>query len=41
MELVWPAATDLLPSQVMDDSELPPVVVDGKQEFKVKAILDI
>ena len=41
VELVRLAATDPLPSQVVDDSEPPPVVVDGEQEYKVEAIRDI
>lgn len=41
VELVRPAATDPLPSQLTDDSEPPPVVVDGEQEFEVEAILDV
>lgn len=41
VELVRPAATDPLPSQVMDDSEPPPVVVDGEREFEIEAILNV
>jgi hypothetical protein len=41
VELVRPAPTDPLPSQVVDDSEPPPVVVGGEQEYEVEAILDI
>lgn len=41
VELVRPAASDPLPSQVVDDSEPPPVIVDGEREFEVEAILDV
>jgi hypothetical protein len=41
VELVRPASTDPLPSQVVDDSEPPPVIVDGELEYEVEAILDV
>jgi hypothetical protein len=41
VELVRPAATDPLPSQVVDDSEPLLVIVDGEREFEVEAILDV
>lgn len=41
VELIRPAATDPLPSQVVDDSEPPPVVVDGELEYEVEAVLDV
>lgn len=41
VDLVRLAATDPLPSQVVDDSEPPPVMVEGELEYEVEAILDV
>jgi hypothetical protein len=41
VDLVRLAATDPLPSQVVDDSEPPPVMVEGELEYEVEAILDM
>ena len=40
VELLRPAATDPLPSQVSDNLQPPAVMVDGEEEFNVKEILD-
>jgi transposase InsO family protein len=39
VELVRPAATDPLPSQVVDDAQPPPVEVEGEVEYQVDEIL--
>jgi hypothetical protein len=41
VELVRPAAIDPLPSQVVDDTQPPPLLVDGEEEYKVKCILAV
>lgn len=40
VDLIRPAATDPLPSQIVDDSQPPPLVVDGELEYQVEEILD-
>jgi hypothetical protein len=40
VDLIQPAASDPLPSQIIDDSQPPPLVVDGELEYQVKEILD-
>jgi hypothetical protein len=40
MDLIRPAASDPLPSQIVDDSQPPPLVIDGELEYQVKEILD-
>jgi len=39
VELIRPAATDPFPSQIVDDSQPPPVLVDGELEYEVEEIL--
>jgi RNase H-like domain found in reverse transcriptase/Reverse transcriptase (RNA-dependent DNA polymerase)/Integrase zinc binding domain len=39
VELLRPAANDPLPSQVVDDSQPPPIVVDGEPEWEIEEIL--
>lgn len=39
VELLRPAADDPLPSQVVDDSQPPPIVVDGEPEWQIEEIL--
>lgn len=39
VDLVRPAATDPLPSQVVDDSQPPPIVIDNELEWEVEEIL--
>ncbi|THC88327.1 hypothetical protein EYZ11_012225 [Aspergillus tanneri] len=39
VELVRPAATDPLPSQVVDDTQPPPIKVDGHSEWQIDEIL--
>ena len=39
VELVRPAAEDPLPSQIVDDSQPPPLDVDGELEYEVEEIL--
>ena len=39
MDLLQPAAADLLPSQALDDLQLPAVLIDDKQEWQVERIL--
>ncbi|CEJ61941.1 hypothetical protein PMG11_03668 [Penicillium brasilianum] len=41
IELVRPAATDPFPSQLVDDSQPPPLLVDGEEEYEVEQILAI
>ncbi len=40
IELVRPAAADPFPSQIVDDTQPPPVEVDSELEYKVEEILD-
>jgi hypothetical protein len=40
IDLIRPASTDPLPSQTVDDSQPPPLVVDGELEYQVEEILD-
>lgn len=40
VDLIRPAVTDPLPSQILDDSQPPPFVVDGELEYQVEEILD-
>ena len=40
VDLLRPAVTDLLFSQVSDDSQPPAIMVDGEEGFKIKEILD-
>ena len=40
MDLLRPTSTNPLPSQVSDNVQLPAVMVDGKEEFTIKRILD-
>jgi hypothetical protein len=39
VELVRPAASDPLPSQIVDDSQLPPVIIDDEPEWEIEEIL--
>jgi hypothetical protein len=39
VNLVHLAATDLLPSQIMDNMQPPPLLVNREEEYKVKHIL--
>jgi hypothetical protein len=39
VELIRPAASDPFPSQIVDDSQPPPVLVDGELEYEVEEIL--
>ncbi|OKP10450.1 hypothetical protein PENSUB_4119, partial [Penicillium subrubescens] len=41
IELVRPAATDPFPSQLVDDSQPPPLLVDGEEEYDVEQILAV
>ena len=41
VDLIRPAATDPLPSQIVDDSQPPPVLVDNEEEYEVEEVLDI
>jgi hypothetical protein len=40
VDLIRPAATDPLPSQIVDDSQPPPLVIDGELEYQIEEILD-
>jgi hypothetical protein len=40
IDLIRPAASDPLPSQTVDDSQPPPLVIDGELEYQVEEILD-
>ena len=40
VDLLRPASTDPLPSQVSDDVQPPAVMVDGEEEFTIEKILD-
>lgn len=40
VELVRPAATDPFPSQFVDDTQPPPLEVDGEMEYEVEKILN-
>ena len=40
VDLLRPASTDPLPSQVSDDVQPPAVMVDGEEEFTIERILD-
>jgi hypothetical protein len=33
VDLIRPAASDPLPSQIVDDSQPPPLVIDGELEY--------
>ena len=39
VELIRPAATDPLPSQIVDDTQPPPIEVDGENEWAIEEIL--
>lgn len=39
VDLIRPAASDPFPSQIMDDSQPPPIRVDGEWEYQVEEIL--
>jgi hypothetical protein len=41
VDLVRLAATDPLPSQIMDDTQPPPLLVNGEEEYEVKHILAV
>jgi hypothetical protein len=41
VELVRPAATDLFPSQIIDNSQPPPLLVNGEEEYEVERILAV
>lgn len=41
IELVRPAATDPFPSQLVDDVQPPPLLVDGEEEYEVEQILAV
>jgi hypothetical protein len=41
VELVRPAATDPFPSQISDDTQPPPLLVDGEEEYEVEQILAV
>lgn len=40
VDLLRPASTDPLPSQLSDDTQPPAIVVDGEEEYMVEKILD-
>ena len=40
VDLIRPAAADPLPSQIVDDSQPPPLVIDSELEYQVEEILD-
>ena len=39
VDLIRPAASDPLPSQIVDDSQPPPLLIDGELEYQVEEIL--
>jgi hypothetical protein len=41
VELVRPAASDPFPSQIVDDSHPPPILIDGELEYEVEEIIDV
>jgi transposase InsO family protein len=41
VDLVRPAATDPFPSQIMDDTQPPPLLVNGEEEYEVERILAV
>jgi hypothetical protein len=41
VELVRPAATDPFPSQIIDDTQPPPLIIDGEEEYEVEQILAV
>lgn len=41
IELVRPAATDPFPSQIVDDTQPPPLLIDGEEEYEVERILAV
>ena len=41
VELVRPAASDPFPSQIVDDSHPPPMLVNGELEYEVEEIIDV
>jgi hypothetical protein len=40
VDLIRPAVSDPLPSQIVDDSQPPLLVIDSELEYQVKEILD-
>ena len=40
-ELVRPAATDPFPSQIVDDTQPPPLLIDGEEEYGVDRVLAV
>jgi hypothetical protein len=40
VDLIRPTASDPLASQIVDDSQPPPLVIDGELEYQVEEILD-